>query len=226
MFIQADYFKNIFNTVHEGILILDENMRVLSANRSFLSIFQVDTANTIDSLLYDLGDGQWNIPALRVLLEDILPKNATVDNFEIEHNFQSIGQKTMLLNACKIPERRNDPPIILLAIDDITERKRLQGLLTESEERYRRVFETASDGIVLLEKREGNIAHANPAAENMLGCSKEECIGKNLQDLGVSLDMSDFPTLMQTLEKRGIINYPDVPVKTKSGSYIYTDIYM
>ena len=78
MLIQEDYFKNIFNTVHEGILILDENMRVLSANHSFLNIFKVDIADTIDSLLYDLGNGQWNIPELRVLLEDIFPKNETV----------------------------------------------------------------------------------------------------------------------------------------------------
>ena len=102
MLIQADYFRNIFNTVREAILILDENMRVLSANRSFFTVFKVDSASTIGSLLYDLGNGQWNIPYLRVLLEDILPKNDTVDNYEIEHTFESIGRKTMLLNACKI----------------------------------------------------------------------------------------------------------------------------
>jgi PAS domain S-box-containing protein len=226
MFIQEDYFKNIFNTVREAILILDENMRVLSANRSFFTIFKVDSANTIGSLLYDLGNGQWNIPHLRVLLEDILPKNDTVDDYEIEHNFESIGHKTMLLNACKIREKKNELPIILLAIEDITVRKRLEDLLTESEERYRRIFETASDGILLLEKREGRIVHANPAAEKMLGYSEEESIGKNLQDIGVSLDVRDFPTIMQALDKKGIINYDDVPVKIKSGQYIDTDIYM
>ena len=132
MFIQEDYFKNIFNTVREAILILDENMRVLSANRSFFTIFKVDAANTIGSLLYDLGNGQWNIPYLRVLLEDILPKNDTVDDYEIEHNFESIGQKTMLLNACKIREKKNDLPIILLAIEDITERREIERGLEKS----------------------------------------------------------------------------------------------
>ena len=132
----------------------------------------------------------------------------------------------MLLNARQIQRKLGKERIILLAIEDITERKRLEDLLTESEERYRRIFETASDGIVLLEKRKGNIAHVNPAAEEMLGYSKEECIGKNLQDIGVSLDMSDFLTIMKTLNKSGIINYDDVQVKTKSGQYIDTDIYM
>src|SRR4030066_1634602 len=226
MLIQEDYFKNIFNTVREAILILDENMRVLSANRSFFNIFKVDTASTIGSLLYDLGNGQWNIPELRGLLEDILPKNDTVDDYEIEHNFQSIGQKTMLLNACKIREKKDDHSIILLAIEDITERKRLEDLLIESEERYRRLFETANDGILLLEKHEGKVTHANTAATEMLGYSKEECIGKKLQDIGVSLDKGDFQKIMQTLDKSGIIYYDDVPVKTKAGQYIDTDIYM
>src|SRR5512141_415969 len=99
----------------------------------------------------------------------------------------------------------------------MTERKLLEDLLTESEERYRRIFETASDGIVLLEKREGHIVHANPAAEKMLGYSKEEYVGKNLQDIGVSVDTRDFQAIMQVLNNSGIINYDDVPVKTRSG---------
>jgi PAS domain S-box-containing protein len=224
--IQEDYFKNIFNTFREAILILDESMRVLSANRSFFKIFKVDNANTIGSLLYDLGNGQWNIPYLRVLLEDILPKNDTVDDYEIEHRFDCIGLKTMLLNACKIREKNNDMPVILLAIEDITERKQMEELLIESEARYRRVFETASDGIVLLEKRDGNITHANLAVERMLGYSREESIGKKLQEIGVSLEMSDFQGIMQVLDKSGILNYTDVPVKAKSGQNIFTDIYM
>lgn len=226
MLIQEEYFKNIFNTVREAILILDEDMRVLSANRSFFTIFKVDSASTIGSLLYELGNGQWNIPHLRVLLDDILPKNDTVDDYEIEHKFESIGHKTMLLNARKIREKKTDQPIILLAIEDITERKRLEDLLTESEERYRRIFETASDGIVLLEKREGQITHANPAAEKMLGYSKEDYVGKKLEDIGVSLDTSNFSTIMHELDRSGIINYSDVPVTTKSGQHIDTDIYM
>jgi PAS domain S-box-containing protein len=132
----------------------------------------------------------------------------------------------MLLNARQIQRASGKERIILLAIEDITERRRLEDLLTESEERYRRIFETASDGIVLLEKTEGNIIQANLAVEKMLGYSKEEYLGKKLQDIGISLDMSDFPTIMQALDKSGIINHDDVPVKTKSGQYLYTDIYL
>ncbi len=226
MLIERDYFKNIFNTLRNAILILDENMRVVSANCSFYSIFKVDAANTIGSLLYDLGNGQWDIPHLRVLLEDILPKNDTVVDYVIEHDFESIGLKIMLLNACKIREKKDGLPIILLAFEDITERKRLEDLLIESEERYRRLFETASDGIVLLEKHEGKIAYANQAVEIMTGYPKEECIGKKLQDIGISIDSSDFPAIMHLLDTNGILNYDDVELKTKTGNSIETDIYL
>src|SRR4030065_2532234 len=116
--------------------------------------------------------------------------------------------------------------IILLAIEDITERRRLEDLLTESEDRYRRLFETANDGILLLEKHEGKITHVNPAAMVMLGYSKEDCIGKKLKNIGFSLDMGDFQKIMQELDKNGIIYSDEVPVKTKAEQYIDTDIYM
>ena len=132
----------------------------------------------------------------------------------------------MLLNARQIQRVLGKDRIILLAIEDITERKRLEDLLTESEERYRRLFETADDGILLLEKREGNITHTNPAVTAMLGYSKEECIGNKLQDIGFLHDMDDFKKIMQELDKNGIIYYDDVLVQTKAGQTFYADIYM
>ncbi|MGD0340072.1 MAG: PAS domain S-box protein, partial [Bacteroidota bacterium] len=221
-----EYAESIINTVREPLIALDQDLRVVTASRSFYEVFKVTPKETVGQLIYDLGNKQWNIPKLRELLETILPQKTTFDSYEVEHEFSTIGRRIMLLNARQIQRVLGKERIILLAIEDITERKRLEDLLTESEERYRRLFETADDGILLLEKREGNITHANPAAEKMLGYSEEECIGKNLQDIGVSLDMSDFPTIMQALNKSGIINYDDVPVKTKSGQYIDTDIYM
>ncbi|MCG6533938.1 MAG: ATP-binding protein, partial [Syntrophales bacterium LBB04] len=115
---------------------------------------------------------------------------------------------------------------ILCIGNDITYHKKLEDLLSESEERYRRLFETAVDGIILLEKREGNITHANPAAEKMLGYSAKECFGKKLQEIGVMLDMGDFQGAMQNLNINGIINYTDVQVKNRSGQHIKTDIYL
>ena len=221
-----EYAENIINTVREPLIVLDQDLRVVTASQSFYEFFKINPEDTVGRLVYDLGNKQWDIPKLRELLETILPKKTTFNNYEVEHDFATIGRRTMLLNARQIQRVSGKEQTILLAIEDITERKLLESLLTESEERFRRLFETASDGIVLLEKSEGKITHANPATEEMLGYTKEESIGNKLQDIGVSLDMDDFQTTMQILNKNGIINYTDVPATTKSGQHIDTDIYL
>ncbi len=221
-----EFAENVINTVREPLISLDHDLRVVTASRSFYEFFMVKPEETVGQLIYDLGNKQWDIPKLRELLETILPQKTTFDNYEVEHKFATIGRRIMLLNARQIQRAFGSERIILLAIEDITERKQLEDLLKDSEMRYRRIYETASDGIVLLEKSEGHIIHANPAAEKMLGYSKEEYVGKMLQDIGVPLDMSDFPSIMQALDKSGIINYDNIEVIPKAGNSINADIYM
>jgi len=221
-----EFAESIIDTVREPLIALDKDLRVVSASRSFYQVFKVKPAETLGQHIYDLGNKQWDIPQLRELLETILPQKTSFDDYEVEHNFSTIGRRIMLLNARQIERAWGKERIILLAIEDITERRRLEDLLNDSEERYRRLFETASDGIVLLEKSAGHIAHANPAAVEMLGYSEEESQGKTLQELGVSIDMTDFPALMQELRGNGILNYQDVPVKTRSGEELFADIYL
>ncbi|OGY12155.1 MAG: hypothetical protein A2741_01785 [Candidatus Zambryskibacteria bacterium RIFCSPHIGHO2_01_FULL_43_27] len=120
------YIKTVVDIVHEPILILDKDLRVMAANESFYDTFQVDSKDTENKIIYDLGNGQWNIPALRKLLEDILPKNTFFKGFEVAHEFPSIGKKVMILNARRIYSKEGNtsesfPPIILLAIEDVTE---------------------------------------------------------------------------------------------------------
>ncbi len=221
------YAESIVETVREPLLVLDADLKIISANRSFYRTFKVTADETIGSFIYDLGNKQWDIPTLRELLEEVLPEKEAFDDFEVAHTFQDIGHKIMLLNARQIYRKNiGTKKMILLAMEDITERKQLENLLEESEERYRRLFETASDGIVLLEKHEGNITHANPATEKILGYAKKDCVGNKLQNIGISLDTGDFQTTMLNLNKSGILNYNNVPVKTKSGQFIYTDIYL
>jgi len=221
-----EFSDSVIDTIREPLIALDHNLRVVNASRSFYKYFKVKPEETVGQLIYDLGDKQWDIPKLRELLETILPEKTTFDDYEVEHDFASIGKRIMLLNARQIKRESGKEKIILLAIEDVTERKQLEELLEASEERFRRLFETASDGIVLLEKREGKITNANPAAEKMLGYSAMESLDKKLQDIGISLDMDDFQTTMQNLNKTGILNYDDVPVETRSGKHIDTDIYL
>ena len=115
--------ESIVETVREPLLVLDAELKIISANQSFYRTFQVTPAETIGSFIYDLGNKQWDIPTLRELLETILPEKATFDNYEVEHDFATIGKRTMLLNARQIQRLLGKEKIILLAIEDITERK-------------------------------------------------------------------------------------------------------
>src|ERR1700730_11977522 len=115
--------RAIVDTVREPLLVLDKDLRVISASRSFYNTFKVSPQETNGHLLYDLGEGQWDIPALRVLLENILPKSAFLEDYEVEHDFPDIGRRIVLLNARTIICGRDTSPTFLLAFSDVTERR-------------------------------------------------------------------------------------------------------
>ena len=127
----------IVDTVREPLLVLDRKLRVIAASRSFYETFQVAREETQGRLLYTLGDGQWDIPALRALLGDIVPEESVLDGFEVEHEFPKIGRRTMLLNARTVISETNAHTALLLAIEDISERRaserELQHLLRQKE---------------------------------------------------------------------------------------------
>jgi two-component system, chemotaxis family, CheB/CheR fusion protein len=141
-----NYAEAIVETVQVPLLVLEADFRVNTANRSFCETFQVSQLETAKSTIFELGNGQWNIPGLRSILEDILTNDKILSNFEVEHIFEQIGQKTMLLNALKIIAA-GDTPRILLSIEDITERKQFEAerthLLTQ-EQSARKEAETAN----------------------------------------------------------------------------------
>ena len=121
------YAENIVETVREPLLVLDGDLKIISANRSFYRTFKVTPSNTLGRLVYDLGNRQWDIPRLRILLEEILPKRTHFGNFEVEHDFPAVGHKIMRLNARQIrQEGVIGRKMILLAAEDITRFKRLE----------------------------------------------------------------------------------------------------
>jgi len=119
-----EYTEGIINTVRDPLIILYEDLKVALANNSFYKAFNVKPGQTEGQFIYDLGNGQWAIPKLRELLEDILPKTTSFDDFEVEHEFPVIGKRIMLLNACRIYLEANRTKLIVLTIEDITERKK------------------------------------------------------------------------------------------------------
>jgi PAS domain S-box-containing protein len=129
------YAESIVDTVREPLLVLDGDLRVRSANQSFYATFHVAEEETVGRLLYELGNHEWDIPQLRTLLGEVLPQQHVLNDFEMEHDFSSIGSRTMLLNARALHRGGARHDLILLAIEDVTERKRIQDALRESEAR-------------------------------------------------------------------------------------------
>src|SRR5271166_3602529 len=119
------YAQDIVDTVREPLLILDTTLRVRSANRAFYQTFHVSPEETETHLIYELGNGQWDIPDLRTLLEDVVPKNSVFNDFEFVHTFPVIGRRVMLLNARKLRAGRHGE-LLILAMEDVTERRRVE----------------------------------------------------------------------------------------------------
>jgi len=136
-----DYAESIINTLREPLLALNQDLRVVSASRSFYEVFKVKPEETVDHLVYDLGNRQWNIPQLRELLETILPRQTAFDNYEVKHDFSNIGKRIMLLNARQIRRASGKEKIILLAIEDITERKKIEEGLNKAHEDLKKLAE-------------------------------------------------------------------------------------
>jgi two-component sensor histidine kinase len=116
----------IVDTVREPLVVLDQDLRVVAASQSFYLTFKVKADDTKGKLLYDLGDGQWDIPKLRLLLGKILPEQGAMENYEVEHDFPSIGRRTMLLNARKVFYEAGSHSTILLGIEDVTQKRTLE----------------------------------------------------------------------------------------------------
>ena len=121
-----EYAESIVETIREPLVVLDTNLRIISVNHSFCQTFKVTPEDAGGKLIYDLGNRQWNIPKLQVLLEEVIPRNNQFQNFEVDHEFPAIGHRTMLLNARQIYSKGIGAQMILLAIEDITERKKAE----------------------------------------------------------------------------------------------------
>ncbi|WP_201218937.1 PAS domain S-box protein [Halochromatium roseum] len=167
---------SIVETVREPLLILDADLRVRQANRAFYHLFQVAPEQTEGCLLHDLGNGQWNIPHLRRLLEDILPKHQVFNDLEVTHAFPGIGPKVMRLNARRL--RQAGSELILLAIEDVTEQRRLASERRAIETRFSTLVKHLQDHAIFTLDLDGRVTSWNQAAEHVLGYRESEVLGQ------------------------------------------------
>jgi len=207
-----DYAEAIIEAV-PPLLVLDPKLRVQTANESFCKCFKISHAQTLNRLVYELGNGQWNIPELRTLLEEVLPRKKLFKNFEVTHTFESIGRRTMLLSGRQVDHLQR----ILLFIEDITERRESQAALRASEIRYRRLFEAARDGILILDPATRKITDANPFMSELLGYKHEELLGKELWQIGLLKDEKASRSAFRELQKKHFIRYENLPLQNKKG---------
>jgi len=217
-----DYAEAALRTTRDPLLILRADLRVNTANETFYKAFKTTPDQTEGVLIYELGNGQWRIPKLRILLEDILPRNSFFNDFEVEHDFPSIGKRTMLLNARRLEQADGSPQLIFLGIEDMTERLESRAALKSSELRYRRLFEAAQDGVLILDSVSRKITDANPFMTELLGYAREEFLGKELWQLGFWKDEQTSHAAFRELQSRGYLR-SDASLKTKDGQTIHVE---
>ena len=171
-----NYALDIVDTVREPLLILDTTLRVRFANRAFYQTFHVASGETENRLIYELGNGQWDIPNLRTLLEDVVPKSSVFNDFELEHTFPVIGRRVMLLNARKL-QAGHHGGLLVLAMEDVTPRKRAEEALLKAGALQSAIFNSANFSSIATDEK-GVIQIFNVGAERMLGYTAADVTNK------------------------------------------------
>lgn len=197
--------------------MLDKALHVTSANDVFYRVFNAAKADTEGRFIYDLGNGQWDLPQLRALLEDVLARSHAFRDFSVEHDFPSLGRRAMLLSGSRGVSGTDGTEIIVLSIADVTEQRRSEAALHTSEARYRRLFETAKDGILILDAESGRIIDANPFMTHLLGYSHGDFLQKQLWEIGLFSDKSENEAAFRQLQQDRYIRYEHLALQTKGG---------
>jgi signal transduction histidine kinase/DNA-binding response OmpR family regulator len=190
------YAQDIVDTVREPLLMLDTNLRVQSANRAFYETFHVSPKETENQLIYELGNGQWDIPALRTLLEDVIPTSSVFNDFELEHSFPKIGRRVMLLNGRKL-RAGSHSAIIVLAMEDVTERRQAEADFRSIETYAQDIVDTVREPLLILDTTL-RVQSGNRAFYHTFQVSAGETENRLIYELGNG--QWDIPALRTLLE--------------------------
>jgi PAS domain S-box-containing protein len=215
--VALDSAENFIAILREPVVVLDRDLRVKTANRPFFDTFHVSNEETENRLVYDLADGRWDFPLLRTLLTDVLSDRLPLRDFEVGQDFPDIGHRDLLLHAHKFLQETDAPPLILLTIEDVSDRKLAENALRDSEIRYRRLFESAKDGILILDALTLKIVDSNPFMTEILGYSHDEFLGKELWEIGLFADKAASQTAYRLLQANGYLRYDHLPLESKNG---------
>ena len=182
-----EYAENIVDTIREVLIVLDNRLRIVSANRAFYETFQTAPEKIEGRFIHELADQVWNIPEFLALLERILLHSNQQEGLELDHEFPVLGRRVMLLNARWVYEERGETDRILLAISDITERKRAEEALAAEKERLAVTLWNIGEGVIVADVR-GTISLLNRSAEQLTGWTAQEAIGRRLDEVFLAVD--------------------------------------
>ena len=192
------YAEAIVETVRESILMLDQELRVKAANRSFYETFQMSAGETESRFFYELREGQWDIPRLRELLEEVLPEKKELRDFVVEQDFPGLGTRTMLLNARQVVGVREGASLILLAIEDVTQQHQAQRVIA----RQATLLDLAQDAI-LVRSDDGIIQYWNRGAQRLYGWTREEVLGRSTHEILQTVFPVPFEEITDALRRDG-----------------------
>ena len=212
-----DFSEAIIDTARDPLLILDSSFRIHKANQSYFKSFATSAKAILNRSLFDINRGQWDLPALRLQLKKILPKRTSFDDLEVTLPGTRGGRRTLLLNGRTLSQAPGHREKILLGIQDVTEILHFQARLRKSELRYRRLFEAAQDGILMLDPATRKITEANPYIVKLLGYSRDQLVKKELWQIGLLKDEAASQEAFRELKANGFIRYEDLPLISKQG---------
>ncbi len=205
-----DYAEAIVNTIHEPLAVLDDELTIHDANRAFYESMQVPEYAAKGKAIFDVSSGRFDTPPIRTLFDRLKQGATELNDVEIEPNLPHGETRTLLINARRL-RSPDQEPLILMALEDITERKRA------AEARYRRLFETARDGIVIVDAITGEILDINPFTEQLFGRERQELVGRNLLEIDSIRDTPDLHGALEQIRQRGVLRFDQFHVSTKDG---------
>ncbi len=213
-----DYAEGMIETVREPLVVLDSDLRVQRATRAFYDSFLVTRDETEGRFLYDLGNGEWNQPRLRERIGAALFRSEPFHDFEVEHEFPHIGRRVMRLNGRRIPFPHSERRMLLLSIEDVTERREI------AEVRFQRLFETAKDGIVVVDAETNTVEDVNPYFLQLTGMEREDFIGKPVTNAGVKLGIPEVSDGIAATLDSEVVRYENLHLSKADGQKIAVDV--
>jgi two-component system CheB/CheR fusion protein len=213
-----DYAQAIVDTVVAPLVILSESGEIQDANRSFCHYFHTSQSAVAGRKIDELRRGPFANPALVRMLREMANTETQFREVEVEGEVEGLGTRFLLVNARRMPEAGKRPLQFLLAFEDITERKRA------AEARYRRLFESAKDGIVIVEVATGTVSDVNPYVEQLFGYPREELVGKKFWDAPALQDFPDSEHVLERIRQQGTVRVPDITLQDKNGRSLQLEI--